>query len=311
MLQGGVADIPHVNFTDHWIRKNPAPVSSAEISMIKRTDETIKLKDFFSYRDSDASNLGIAYVLFNDAIKKKPEYVYRAIDILKESMQNPKHNAEANYYLGLAFLNINKPYDAEEYLKNYVSRYPDDLKGHLTLALVYEKEKKLQNAIDEYNIINTKSPENPLAFNNLGNAYALTNKYNEAISAFRTAISLFPIESSFYNNIGNLYFNIKNMDSSIVYFQEALHYNPLQVLAAFNLGNVYMAQNQNDNAEKWFNRVIEIEPANAGAYGNLAIIYEKKKDIPKAIYYAKKSLEINPNNLNAQKLLKSLEKEQK
>jgi len=311
MLQGGVADIPHVNFTDHWIRKNPSPVTAAEISMTKRTDETIKLKDFFNYRENDVSNLGIAYVLFYEAIKKKPEYVYRAIDILKEALQNPNHNAETEYYLGTAFLDINKPFDSEEYLKNYTARFPDDMKGHLSLALVYEQENKLQNAINEYNLINNKSAENPFVFSNLGNAYAKSNKYNEAISAFRTAISLQPIQAPFYNNLGNFYFNMKNVDSSIVYFREALHYNPILALGAFNLGNAYMTINQLDEAENWFNRVIEIEPSNAASYGNLSIIYQKKNDIPKAVYFVKKSLEINANNPTAQKMLKSLEQQQK
>ena len=310
MLQGGVTDIPHVNFTDHWIRKTPEPLTANELAMKKPADETFQLRDFYSSREqNERENSGIAYVLFYEAGNNRPEYLYKAVEILKEAKKDPAHNIEADYYLGLAYFRMNKFYEAEEALKEYIAAYPQDSKGHMTLAQAYEKDGKFQNAINEYIAVNSVFPNNPAAFNYLGNAYAQFNKTNEAISAYLSSINLYPIEPTVYNNMANLYSKIKNMDSSIVYYQMALHYNPLLTLACFNLGNAYLAIGKDDEAEKCFNRVLELEPSNSSSYGNLSIIYQKKKDFNKAIFYAKKMLEINPNDPNGQKLLKSLEKQ--
>jgi tetratricopeptide (TPR) repeat protein len=310
MLQGGVTDIPHVNFTDHWIRKKPAPLPGDNADMNNQNHETVSLHDFYGdSADNGAGNLGAAYILYCETGDKNPLYLNKAISILKEAKQNPLHNIEIDYYLGLGYLFLNRFYDAENSLKDYTSKFPQDLKGHLRLAETLVKEAKYPDAINEYLSITSYASENPVVFNYLGNAYAQSGKSNEAIAAYFASINLYPLEPTVYNNLANFYNKIKNVDSCIVYYEMALHYNPMITLASFNLGSVYLAAGKDDDAEKCFNRVLQLEPGNGSAYGNLSIIYQRKKDYDKAIIYVKKMLELNPNDPNGQKLLKTLEKQ--
>ncbi len=310
MLQGGVTDIPHVNFTDHWIRKKPAPLDANGTAMNNSQAGNIRLRDFYAYRGGNqAGNSGIAYVLLWEREKNNRELIQNAYNIIKDAMDDPEHNPEAGYYLGIASLDLGKWNEAEELLKNYVNRFPGDSKGRLGLAETYEKEGKFQGAINEYSAVNSTYPNNPAAFNYLGNACAESGNYGDAVEAYLKSIRLYPIEPAVYNNLGNLYYKIRNMDSSIVYYSLATHYNPMLTLAYFNLGNAYLGAGKNDDAEECFNRTLAIEPSNSSAYGNLSIIYQRKKDYEKAIFYIKKAIELNPGDQNAQKLLKSLEKQ--
>jgi len=310
MLQRGTADIPHVNFTDHWIRKIPAPIVVNEDAMSKPQVNAIRLRDFYGDRSgNDSGNPGIAYVLYYETGPKNPEYLYRALEIMNKAKQNDSYNIEIDYYIGSAYLALDKWIDAENTLKGYVARFPEQTKGHLKLAQTYEKEGKFQSAINEYLAINSLAPDNPAPFDYLGNAYAQTNKPGDAIAAYFKSINLYPIDPAVYNNLGNFFFKNKNLDSSIVYYQQALHYNPLLTLAVFNLGNIYLTMNKIDEAEKCFIRVLKLEPTNSSAYGNLSIVYQRKNDNEKAIFYIKKAIEINPNDQNSQKMLKMLEKQ--
>ena len=79
MPQGQTADIPHVNFTDHWIRILPPKEPPA----IKPHTETIGLKNIFDSDATDDLRLGIAYTQYYEAKHSHPDYLKRAVALLE------------------------------------------------------------------------------------------------------------------------------------------------------------------------------------------------------------------------------------
>src|SRR5207247_9826327 len=64
MRQGGTSDSPHVNFTDHWIRKEVKILSKNEIDSAMNLNKAITFKEFCSTNDSLAEiELAITYVI--------------------------------------------------------------------------------------------------------------------------------------------------------------------------------------------------------------------------------------------------------
>lgn len=305
MLKGGVSDIPHVNFTDHWIRKKPVPSDPG----VSDPNERSEIDSYYSYRDPAESNYtGFGYILISGGEMKNSDYVYKGIYLLKRAKDKGSIGQEANFYIGLGYNYLARSKEAIEFLMKYTESEPGDVKGHLQLAKAYENAGKLQEALSEYNLAAKDSPFDYSLFDFIGNGYAKLGKQFDAISSYMTSIGLYPIDPTVYNNIANFYSKNGLTDSSIFYYRKAVYYNPLLAISQFNLGNALMSAGNDDEAEDCFNMVIKLDPSNTAAYGNLSILYERRKDFEKALYYANKLLEINPNDPNGQKLQKSLQK---
>jgi tetratricopeptide (TPR) repeat protein len=130
----------------------------------------------------------------------------------------PKY-AQAHFNLALAYIKLGREKEANDALTGAAAAYlaagdehiksgelkeaeadfrgllqidPDYPPAHLKLGLLYNAERRYDEAVRSLNLVVAKQPRNAEAFEHLGEAYAGLRKYAEALAASERAISLQP-----------------------------------------------------------------------------------------------------------------------
>ena len=304
MKQGDAADVLHVNFTDHWIRKRLS-VDEPE----KKEGRLITLKDFMEETDSSADiRLGVAYVKYFEEKHPEQEYLVRAIELLEEGLKSNREHIGGLYNLGKAHLSLKNPRKAAEVFERAIMLNPVKIKTYFALGISYEKLGEKDKARDVYLKSLEIYSEDALVLTNLGNLEQGAGNSETAIDYYIRAIDSEPSYPGSYVNIGRLYLlDYDNPTKGKEYIHKALRLDPDYTPALSHLGSILVAEGDDGGAIKLFDRILEINPRYISAYGNLASVYAKRGELTIAREYLLNLLELAPNNKNARKMLAKIE----
>ena len=97
------------------------------------------------------------------------------------------------------------PEKAVEYLNNAIKLKPEDALAYNNRGAAYAELGQYQRAIEDYNEAIRLKPEDALAYNNRGIAYSELGQYQRAIEDYNKAIRLKPEDALAYNNRGLAY----------------------------------------------------------------------------------------------------------
>ncbi|MGC2424362.1 MAG: tetratricopeptide repeat protein [Nitrospirota bacterium] len=94
---------------------------------------------------------------------------------------------------------------AEEYLESVTSKEPRNEAAAMSLAELYKKSGRYDDAAEAYEKLSTASPENTLYRNNLGNVYFLAGRNSDAVREYQAAIQYGPEKPLPYFNLSQVY----------------------------------------------------------------------------------------------------------
>lgn len=305
MKQGSTKDVQHVNFTDHWIRKEINILTEEEKDKLEEINTPVTLKSFNNSGGKYAPiELGIAYVVYFDSKHSHPEYLKKAVPLLEENIKKFPEHKNGLYYLGLAYLRTGRVQESINTFEKLLLLNPENSQAYYLLGNAFEKSKNNLKAIESYQNSLKYFPDNVKSLNSLGNLYYASGKFKEAIDAYYKAISINSGSTNILNNLAdiNLY-KMNNISEAKSYLKRAIDLDPDFIPALNNLGNAYMLTGDTAEAEKIFTEIILKDPKNVLAYGNLAVLYEDKGDIGKAKNMLEKVLHINPNDARAKQMM--------
>ena len=100
--------------------------------------------------------------------------------------QHPDH-FKAHEALGQVLLAMDKPQEAEVFLRKAIELDPNDPSGYLYLGYAHYAQEQYNLCVDDFKRSVELDQQNPLAANNLGYAYYLTNQLDEAAATFTQA----------------------------------------------------------------------------------------------------------------------------
>jgi tetratricopeptide (TPR) repeat protein len=103
-----------------------------------------------------------------------------------------------------------------------------------------------------------KSPENAVAYTNLGLAYKSEGMTEKAIEQYEIAIRLNPGIPEVHNNLGVAYMSKDFIEQAIEQYQIAIKLKPSYAKAYFNLGNAFKAQGLLEKAREHHQKAIEL-----------------------------------------------------
>ena len=307
MRQGGTADVLHVNFTDHWIRKTisarqPHPAPRGKI---------FQLRSFFKESDPAADiRKGIAYLLYYEGNHAAPEYLDRALELLGKGVAAKAGHINGLYHLGKAYLHSGRLRQAAEIFQTVVSLAPDHLAAYYSKGLVHEKLGELQAARVAYERCLTLYPGDARVLNNLGNIESEVGNSEKAIYYYERAIRAEPTYAISYANLGRLnYLQFQDVEGAKAMLSKALKLDPDFAVALNNIGSMQLAEGKVEAALRNFSRVLEIDPANVPAHGNMATIYLHRNDYVRAKRYLQALLKIAPQDPAAEEMLQWVEEQ--
>jgi len=304
MPQGGTADVLHVNFTDHWIRKEPQ--MSAPNS---HESEPVLLKDFFEEKDAAAGlRLGMAYLQYFEAIAMDQRALEQALLHLTSGLENNPAHEQGLFHLGKTYVHLNRLEEARQQFQKVTRIAPDNAFAHFQLGQVSYKMGQLETAAAAYQTSLKIFPENAVALTNLGTIHAQSGNLSAAFATFQKAIFAQPSYAPAHNNMGEFYAHKRQEPATAQkHFRRAVELEPDYIGALNNLGHVNMAFGNYAEAMKFFTRVIAVDPKFIPAYGNLALIHSLNGRNAEAMQCLRRILALEPNNVNAKNMLEQIE----
>ena len=142
-------------------------------------------------------------------------------------------------------------------------------------------------------------PDYEDALNNLGYALAGMKRYPEAIGYYERALQTRPDQVEVRNNLGNALSELGKLDAAIEQYHLVLRTSPEHADAHNNLGIALAMQGKLDEAIPHFQAAIRFKPSYASAHSNLGNAYAVQHRLAEAIREYQISLDLNPNDAQA------------
>jgi tetratricopeptide (TPR) repeat protein len=128
-----------------------------------------------------------------------------------------------------------------------------------------------------------RNPDDSVAYNTRGIAYAKALKFQDAIRDFTKAIQLDPHFAGAYTNRALAYRQIEKDGPALADFNAAIVANPNDAAAYLGRGNLLRSQGHYPEALEDLNAAIRLNPEGAQAYHARGLIYQRQGDYAQAI----------------------------
>ncbi len=216
-----------------------------------------------------------------------------AIPFLERVRQwTPNANADANYVLGLCYLNSKRFDDARvafakqfgvsptsgsgylllakmlmqanlqeaasEAAKKALELTPKLPLAHFTLGEFYLFKSDAEQALKEFEQEREISPANPAVYDRLGDVYTRTGKYQEAQEALAKAISLDTSSTGPFIQMGKVLLRRNDPQTSLLYLQHAEKMDPGNYITHTLLGQAYRSLGREEDAKKQIDMATKI-----------------------------------------------------
>jgi tetratricopeptide (TPR) repeat protein len=183
--------------------------------------------------------------------------------------------------------------------RDIVQKSPMKARANNGLGIAYQREGRLNEAIENFARAVALDPSYDVAHNNLGVAYFKKNLLGPALEEINRAIALDPEMAMSYNNRGLVYAALGEIDRAVEDYLVAIRLDPSYGEAYHNLGYAYHRKGLYDKAVEEYTTAIGIVPDNAIYYSNRGLAYAARGDFEKAVADYMKTLALDPGFADA------------
>jgi tetratricopeptide (TPR) repeat protein len=220
-----------------------------------------------------------------------------AIPFLERVRQwTPNANADANYVLGLCYVNAqrfddarlafasqfnvspnsgpgylllsrmlmqaNLPEAAADAAKKALQLTPKLPLAHFMLGEVYLFKSDIDQALNEFEQEQEINPANPAVYDRLGDVYTRSGRYQQAQEALAKAISLDTSSTGPFIQMGKVLLRRNDPQTSLLYLQHAEKMDPGNYMTHTLLGQAYRSLDREEEAKKEIDMASKIHAAN-------------------------------------------------
>ena len=179
--------------------------------------------------------------------------------------------AEARFHRALARLARNEPDQALADYKDLIRYDPRTPEGYKDWGTAEGRERRSQ-AVDRLEAALQAAKAEALAHSQKGTALHKEKKLDEAIAEYDKALEWYPRYAEVYYNRGLAYRQKDDLPTAIANYTQAVRLEPKYVAAYANRGFAYYKQGQLDRVLMDFDRILELDPANADARKSKEVI---------------------------------------
>ncbi len=215
--------------------------------------------------------------------------------------------------LGRVTYERNKVWESDFTLwSDTVEKSPNNALAYHNLGNVYYGFNLLDKALREYNLalrpeLNSSSKFKAHIFYKVGHTYLKKELIDESIKAYKIAIEMNPDEAEFYNSLAVVYGLRGRYEESIEAGLTAIEKDPYLEQARYNLALNYKYIGFVDKAIDAYEEFLRISPKHYGVHLDVGYLYYERGDYRKAKEHWFTALEISPDYQPAKEALKLLE----
>ncbi len=195
-----------------------------------------------------------------------------ALEVFGVAIQiNPNH-ALPHYSAGSSALKLGQYAQALEHLDTAIAFGPSDAQALINKGIALHKLGFLERARKIYLLAIRVAPEIPTAHFNLGctlQEMRFTEALELAIQSYEASIALNPQDPLVYNNLGNAFKTKKNYKKGLFAFARAVALNSQIAVSYYNKGTTeFFAKNYTQSARD-LKRAVELDPHSSASWNNL------------------------------------------
>ncbi len=321
MQQGGTSDIPHVTFTDHWIRRTLPPARPPEaiergrlpptpFRLVEVTARERALAGGGPAARSEAEAAlaeGIAYWAFYETHHRLPAYLPTVTATIRRGLAGGADRPDAHDALGGALLAMDSLAAAEAAFARGAERWPDAPDLRLGLAEVRRRRGNAAGAVAPLRAAVEQYPHHVEARLKLAGALAAVGRTDEALAAYREALRRDPVHhAEGWNNLGFLLLRDGRHAEAVEPLRRSVALTPTSAEARANLGAALLGQGDLDGAAEQFEAALRYRPDYTPALGNLGVIRMRQGRTADARRLFERVLALTPDDPQARAYLQQL-----
>ncbi len=316
MSQGGTSDVPHVRFTDHWIRRllpppldpsrgRPAFDDPTPLELVEATALGLRAST-----PPPPASLAAAYLHFWETMHRVPAYITRVVTEGERARSQGLLHADGRMALARARLERGEVDEAQELLVQAVKEAPpEDPWPHLLLgALLLERRDAPDQALPFLQTAVSRQPRFVEARTKLAEALVDLGRHSEAESQLEALVEADP------NQHPRAWFNLAVLrgmrgdeDAARDAFRRAGELDPDLVQAHLQYGGLELDRGALEAADAAFQRALAAAPDLPAVHGSLALLALARNQDAQARRHLARLLELDPGNPQALELLRGLE----
>ena len=248
------------------------PKLAASAELLRRNIRTASVKKDLDFTLLEAGralgSLGeweLAALAFRQATLNRPDYA-EAWAFLGEAVQHlPRSETDSD-----GFAELNKALQLD----------PGSLSAHLFLALYWQRQEKLDLALEVLRKAERLYPENLAVQTEMGKTLALQGELQAALEAYQGAVSLAPGDAATYRQLAefSLEHNYQVQEVALPAARRLILLNADAPASLDIMGQVLLRLGDAANAERYFERALRSDAQYAPAHFHLGLIYLERGD---------------------------------
>ena len=183
---------------------------------------------------------------------------------------------------------------ARIYHKN-VNIFPDDPRSYYGIAILYDNNKRYQDAIIWFKKALAVDPKFVPAWFFIANTYNELNDKQVALECYKKTIELSPKNFWAYNNAGSICEEMDMNVEALQYFRKALEIIPKHHKVLFNMGVVFSKMGYEEKAQDYYWESIRGYKKYPYSFLNLSILYKDEEKLDRAILVISEGIRCNPS----------------
>lgn len=156
----------------------------------------------------------------------------------------------------------------ERGLKDRIAANPDDPEAYNALGNHYFSQGRYDDAIESYKVAFSKK-DDFVFLSNIGDAYRFMAKWDECIDYYRKALEKAPTDAIANNGIASAYYAVGNFEKAKQHYNMAITSDP-QAVYLVNLGMTYSAERNWDESIDYFQNALALDANYAPGHSELA-----------------------------------------
>ncbi len=315
LQRAGTSDIPHVTFTDHWIRRampDAPPPATQDIDRYRAEPiELVRVVEEGETEETGAERAlhdAVAYWTVYATKHRLPAYRPRIKAGVRQGLAAGLTPPDAYLALAWALADDDSMTAAAQVLQEGAAVHPENARLLHRLGWTLRTSGRAVEAVAPLQRAVAIQPKLVEAQHELAQALASAGRAPEAEAAYRATVALDPEhQSGAWNNLALLLVGQQRVGEAANALDRALALDPDLLDALVTRGAVALMAGDADQAVPYFDRALAVDPNHTGALANLGVIAGQKGDLPEARRLFQRAVRADPTDRRAQAYLAQIE----